>query len=319
MVANFALQACSKAGRRVEVPQYHRLASGDARPEQPALLNRALPYSYRRPKGALIVLRKIRVWGVTMKKLLPLAAVFVSMATAASAADFPVAPPMKAALPAPILFSWTGCYVGVEGGGAWGQGEQAAKSGPNSGQTLTGGMSIKGAIAGGTIGCNIQMSNFVVSGEADFSWTNKRGSINDLPPFNTATISETREKWLDTFRGRFGYAIDRFMVYGTAGVAYAGSEVRVSNPAFGTLAESRPRTGWVAGLGGEFAVWTGGAFDVTLKVEYLHVGFEEKRYFVPEVAVGAFTVETRSVKLTDDIVRGGLNVKFNWGPVVARY
>ena len=69
------------------------------------------------------------------------------------------------------------------------------------------------------------MSNFVVSGEADFSWTNKRGSMNDLPPFNTATVSETREKWLDTFRGRFGYAIDRFMVYGTAGVAVAGTEV----------------------------------------------------------------------------------------------
>src|SRR6201985_1194918 len=184
-----------------------------------------------------------------MKKLFPLVAAFVSVATAASAADFPVAPPMKAALPAPILFSWTGCYVGVEGGGASGQGEQAAKSGPNSGQTITGGMTIKGGLAGGTAGCNIQMSNFVVSGEADFSWTNKRGSRNDLPPFNTASVSETRERWIDTFRGRFGYAIDRFMVYGTAGVAVAGTTVSVTNPAFGILSDSRTRIGWVAGLG----------------------------------------------------------------------
>jgi outer membrane immunogenic protein len=254
-----------------------------------------------------------------MKKLLPLAAAFLSVATAASAADFPVAPPMKAALPAPILFSWTGCYVGVEGGGASGQGEQSAKSGVNSGQTITGGMTIKGAIAGGTVGCNILLSNFVVSGEADFSWTNKRGSRNDLPPFDTAAVSETREKWLDTFRGRFGYAIDRFMVYGTAGVALAGTTVSVTNPAFGTVRESRDRTGWVAGVGGEFAVWTGGAFDVTLKVEYLHVGFEEKRYFDPAVPVTGGTVVTRQVQLTDDIIRGGMNVKFNWGPVVARY
>ena len=57
------------------------------------------------------------------------------------------------------------------------------------------------------------------------------------------STSETREKWLDTFRGRFGYAIDRFMVYGTAGVAVAGTEVRVSNPAFGTLVNSQQRTG----------------------------------------------------------------------------
>jgi len=254
-----------------------------------------------------------------MKKLLPLAALFMGAATAASAADFPVAPPMKAALPAPILFSWTGCYVGVEGGGAWGQGEQITNSGPNSGQTITGGLSIKGGIAGGTVGCNIQMSNFVVSGEADFSWTNKRGSVNDLLPFNTAAVSETREKWLDTFRGRFGYAIDRFMIYGTAGVAYAGSEVRVTTPALVTFVDSRARTGWTAGLGGEFAVWTGGAFDVTLKAEYLHVGFETHQYFNPSIPLGTFTIVTRDTKLTDDIVRAGVNVKFNWGPVVAPY
>jgi len=269
--------------------------------------------------GALILSRKIRVWGVRMKKLFPLVAAFVSVATAASAADFPVEP-MKAPLPAPILFSWTGCYVGVEGGGAWGQGEQIANGGANPNATITGGLSIKGGIGGGTIGCNIQMSNFVVSGEADFNWTNKRGSATDLAPFNFGSVSETREKWLDTFRGRFGYAIDRFMVYGTAGVAVAGTAVSVTNPLFGTVSQSMDRTGWVAGLGGEFAVWTGGAFDVTLKVEYLHVGFETRQYQnMPVVTATGLAFVARDTKLTDDIVRAGLNVKFNWGAVVARY
>ncbi len=264
-----------------------------------------------------------------MKKLLPLVAAFVSAAAAASAADFPVAPPVKAALPAPILFSWTGCYVGVEGGGAWGQGEQIAIApvppvgtppATFGGSTITGGLSIKGGIAGGTVGCNIQMSNFVVSGEADFSWTNKRGSVNDRPPFNFGSVSETRERWLDTFRGRFGYAIDRFMIYGTAGVAVAGSTVTATNPAFGSVSRSMDRTGWTAGLGGEFAVWSGGAFDVTLKVEYLHVGFETRQYAnMPIVTAGGVAFVARDTKLTDDIVRAGLNVKWNWGPVVARY
>jgi outer membrane immunogenic protein len=253
-----------------------------------------------------------------MKRLFPLAAALVSVATAASAADFPVAP-VKAALPAPILFSWTGCYVGVEGGGASGQGEQIANGGAFPNATITGGMTIKGGIAGGTVGCNIQLSDFVIGGEADFSWTNKRGSTTDLPPFNTATVSETREKWIDTFRGRFGYAIDRFMIYGTAGVAVAGTEVSATNPAVGTVSESRDRTGWVAGLGGEFAVFTGGWADVTLKVEYLHAGFESKQYFVQPITIGALTFVTRDTKLTDDIIRAGVNVKFNWGPVVARY
>jgi outer membrane immunogenic protein len=277
--------------------------------------------------AALILSEKIRVWGVKMKKLLPLAAALVSVATAASAADFPASPmPAKVAMPAPILFSWTGCYVGVQGGGAYGQGEQVAVAPAVTpppafgGQTITGGMSIKGGIAGGTVGCNIQLSDFVISGEADFSWTNKKGSANDLPPFFVATsVSTTREKWLDTFRGRFGYAIDRFMVYGTAGVAVAGTTVSVTDPAFGTVAQSRDRTGWVVGAGAEFAVWTGGFADVLLKVEYLHAGFEVKRYFDPAIPVTGGAVVTRDVKLTDDIIRAGLNVKFNWGPVVARY
>jgi outer membrane immunogenic protein len=255
-----------------------------------------------------------------MKKLFPLAAALVSVATAASAADFPVTP-MKAAMPAPILFSWTGCYVGVQGGGAWGQGEQTwvppAGTQPT---TITGGMSIKGGIAGGTVGCNIQMSDFVIGGEADFSWTNKNGSANDRLPFDTTSVSTTREKWLDTFRGRFGYAIDRFMVYGTAGVAVAGNDVTVANPAWGSVTESKQRTGWVVGAGAEFAVWSGGFADVILKVEYLHAGFETKQFFNPPFTTPiATTVVTREVKLTDDIVRAGLNVKFNWGPVVARY
>ena len=66
-------------------------------------------------------------------------------------------------------------------------------------------------------------------------------------------------------------------------------------------------------------MWTGGAFDVTLKVEYLHAGFETKQYFVPPITIGGLTFVTRDTKLTDDIIRAGLNVKFNWGPVVARY
>jgi outer membrane immunogenic protein len=44
------------------------------------------------------------------------------------------------------------------------------------------------------------------------------------------------------------------MVYGSAGVAFAGTEVAVSNPLFGTIVDSKDRTGWVLGAGGEYAV-----------------------------------------------------------------
>jgi outer membrane immunogenic protein len=152
-----------------------------------------------------------------MKKTFSIAAVLLGVATTASAADFPVVP-VKAPLPAPVIFSWTGCYIGVEGGGNWGGSSQIARSGPNVDQPITGNFDLSGGIAGGTVGCNVQVSNFVIGAENDFSWTNKRGTVNDQLPFNPAATSSAREKWIDTLRGRFGYAIDRFMVYGTAGV-----------------------------------------------------------------------------------------------------
>ena len=74
--------------------------------------------------------------------------------------------------------------------------------------------------------------------------------MNDLPPFAPGATSSTREKWIDRLRGRFGHAVDRFLVYGTAGVAFAGTEVVVATPASGTFTDSKDRVGWVAGVGG---------------------------------------------------------------------
>ena len=100
-------------------------------------------------------------------------------------------------------------------------------------------------------------------------------------------------------------------------------EVNVTNPVVGTsVTDSQNRTGWVAGVGGEWAAWTGPSGALTLKLEYLHADFGTARYIDPPVvtAVGG-TVVTRDVKLTNDILRAGLNWKFDWGagPVTARY
>jgi outer membrane immunogenic protein len=232
---------------------------------------------------------------------------------AVSAADFPATPlPARVGLPAPIMFIWTGCYVGAEGGGAWGSSEHVVQSGTIAGTTITGKFDLSGAIAGGTIGCNLQLSNFVIGIENDYSWTNKQGSAFNIPPFDTTTTSTTREKWIDTLRGRFGYVPwDRVMVYGTAGIAWAGTSVDVSNPTLGTFSESRVRTGWVAGVGGEWAAWSTPGLDLTFKLEWLHAGFDRGQYFSTPIVVGPATIVTRDVRLTDELVRLGMNVKFN--------
>jgi len=258
-----------------------------------------------------------------MKKLFLTATGLLTLATSAFAADLPAKAPMATKAPyiAPVIFSWTGCYVGVEGGGNWGRSSQVSRSGPTTGLPITGNFDLSGGIAGGTVGCNYQVSNVVVGIENDYSWTDKRGSAHDMLPFNTTAISATREKWIDTLRGRVGFAFDRFLIYGTAGAAFAGTNVSVSNPAFGTLTSSQNRTGWAAGVGGEYAVLADSWGAVSLKLEYLHADFGTKQYFNPAVAtpVGT-TIVTRDVKLSDDMVRAGVNVNFNWGgPAIPKY
>jgi outer membrane immunogenic protein len=245
-----------------------------------------------------------------MKKILSILTAFLGVATAAYAADMPA----KAPPPAPAAFDWSGCYIGVEGGGGWGRSEQVAAAGAASASTITGRFGIDGGLAGGTGGCNLEYNNFVFGLEDDFSWIDLHGSHNDLPPFAAAATSETREKWLNTLRGRVGYAIDRVMLYGTVGAALAGTQVLVSNPAvFGTLVDHQVHSGWVAGAGVEWAAWSAPWADVTFKVEYLHADFGSTLYFNPSVVLPGATIVTRQTHLSDDIVRAGVNLKFNPG------
>jgi outer membrane immunogenic protein len=253
-----------------------------------------------------------------MKKLLTGIAVFLVAAGSCSAfaADLPPAPQAYAPPPALAspLYSWTGCYLGIEGGGAWGQSQHTAVNPPNpvnSGLPITGDFDVSGGLFGGTVGCNYQISNVVVGIENDFSWTNLNGTTNDIPPFNLAARSSTNETWLDTLRGRVGVAWDRFFFYGTGGAAFADEGVNVCPPA-GCFTDSQVRTGWTAGVGGEWAVWTVPAGTLTFKVEYLHVDLGTARFIDPAITLpGGGTVLTRDVRLTDEIFRGGINWKFN--------
>jgi len=89
-----------------------------------------------------------------------------------------------------------------------------------------------------------------------------------------------------------------------------------------SISDSQGRVGWAAGVGGEWAAWTGPWGALTFKLEYLHADFGGKLYINPPIAVAGGSIATRDVRLTDDMVRVGMNLKFDWGwerPVVARY
>jgi outer membrane immunogenic protein len=203
---------------------------------------------------------------------------------AARAADLPprIQEPARAPAMAP-LYNWTGLYIGVNGGGAWGR----------SSWDSTDAFNLSGGLVGGTIGYNYQIGQLVWGVEGDVDWTNIKGTTNTF----CALGCETSNSWLGTARGRLGYAADRFMPYVTGGAAFGN--IRASTPGF--AGTSTTKLGWTVGGGVEFAL--GGNW--TAKAEYLYVDLGSVDC---GLACGAFTPD--NVSFHTNIVRAGLNYRF---------
>ncbi len=137
-------------------------------------------------------------------------AALLSAPIAAQAADLP-APTYKApAYVAPVpIFSWTGFYVGLNGGYGWGKSNWSGSGGNFE-------VTPKGWLGGGTLGYNIQTGGWVWGIEGDIDYMNLKGTA-DAAFCPSCTFKDT---WLGTIRGRIGYSYDRWLPYLTAGGAY---------------------------------------------------------------------------------------------------
>jgi outer membrane immunogenic protein len=217
---------------------------------------------------------------------------------------------------------------------------------------------VDGVLGGGQIGYNAQFGRWILGIEADIQATDQKrntttfasfGGVTPFPPpfigFTAVTGTQTetvntRLDWFGTVRGRVGFttgATGDLMWYGTGGYAYGQFKTSVTQftsatvitpvlpfpttfTSAGAFSASQNRSGWTAGGGVEGALW-GTAW--TWKFEYLHLDFDRSNFVFITVPTGTLSssVVTRSVRFTDDIVRVGLNYRFNWGggAVVASY
>ena len=235
-----------------------------------------------------------------MKRLAcAVALIMFAGSSAALAADFgrPPPPPVyPAPLPPPVypIFSWTGIYVGINGGGAFGQSNW---SDPFFGST--GDFDVSGGLFGGTIGGNYQFigTPFVIGIEGDADWANISGTTFSPSGGCQVVGCETRSDFLATVRGRAGWAWGRALLYGTAGVAFGNIQAAAGVLPFSSSTE----TGWTAGAGIEYAFWP----NWTAKIEYLFVDLGNQACS-PASCAGPAT----SVSLNENILRGGINFKF---------
>ncbi len=233
-----------------------------------------------------------------MKRILIAGALALAAGGQALAADLPqpAPPPPRAPatyVPIPVpVFTWTGIYLGVNGGYGFGQSNWTA---PILGST--GNFSTDGFLAGGTIGGNYQFNQFVFGVEADADWSNLTGSPALSACSGPGGIScTTKSDWLGTVRGRAGVAWDRVLFYGTGGVAF-GNVQAGSTGSFDTGTQ----IGWTAGGGVEFAFTP----NWTAKVEYLYVD-------LGNLTCNINCASGTNVTFTENIVRAGLNYKFGW-------
>ena len=200
----------------------------------------------------------------------------------AMAADMAARAPYVKAPPPAAIYNWTGFYIGGFGGYA---------------SEESGNPKMEGGFAGGTIGYNWQAGNIVYGLEVDAAGADIDASVSAL-----GVTARSKIDSLGTVRGRFGFAVDKVLFYGTGGYAWVDNKISVS--ALGvTASQSNFHSGWTVGAGIEAFI----APQWSIKGEYLYRSLGSETYF---------GVPSPDLKLHS--VQFGVNYHFG-GPIVAKY
>ena len=172
----------------------------------------------------------------------------------------------------PAPFSWTGCYVGLHAG--VGAGASNWTPTVEEWDVLSASMNASGALGGAQAGCNYQMQNFVLGAEGEVWGSGMTGdtSFND---FEGTTKLKTQSDLGADVAARVGYAVDRVLLYGKVGVAWADYRFTDTYDFEGfTESDRTSEAGVLLGLGAEFAIdahWS-------VKAEYDYIDFASRDF-----------------------------------------
>ena len=223
--------------------------------------------------------------------------------------DFFTAPP---AFAPPRAYNWTGVYIGINAGGAWGRSQWVET--PWGSLPMGGNYTLSGGLLGGTLGYNLQAgtSSVVLGAEVDLAWANIKGTTPSFVaqvfgfdangnPMTTPTPGctpncEIANPWLATARLRFGYSFDWILPYVTAGVAVGRLEANIAGTPLGR--ESTNNLGWTVGAGVEMVI----SGPWTAKLEFLHADLNG---FSCDKSCGMLN----SFDVNGNLIRGGVNIK----------
>jgi outer membrane immunogenic protein len=196
----------------------------------------------------------------------------------------------------PVVQTWAGFYIGVNGGWAW-----AAKDQWVDPFVSFHGIRPEGGFGGGQIGYNWQNGAFVFGAEADIQGAGISAKGNDAPFFDTF---KSRLDYFGTIRGRLGYTFGSSLLYATGGFAYGGIKNDLD-----IFTNHQTATGYTIGGGWEYKF--NPAWSVKAEYQYINLGRND-----PHIVSNICT--TPGLKCEDDAfhtVRAGINYHFGSGYV----
>jgi outer membrane immunogenic protein len=196
--------------------------------------------------------------------------------------------------------SWTGVYAGVAMGGSFGHSKDELwyRSGLYGARRF----STEGFSGGAYLGYNYQIGSVIIGVEADGMGSSIASELSWRGAFGATGSLTNSVGWQASVRARAGYAIDKFLVYATAGVAIAAPKTSLFgyNPIIGGLAlsASAVRPGPSLGVGVEYRLDTHWA----IRVDYRYAQFAPQQISgqtaVTDLIKNAARVNTVSVGLS---------------------
>jgi outer membrane immunogenic protein len=172
---------------------------------------------------------------------------------------------------------------------------------------------------------NAQFRSIVVGIEGDISWMDIHGQFRSSTSFDGVTTSEgvsAKLDWLATLRSRLGWAYDRYLLYGTGGVAFGGVHgagdftLNIDQVPVLSIATSDRKTqvGWTAGAGVEGMITS----NWSVKLEYLYTDLGWLKHEGPLAVSGLLASQLGGISLSGggdfkvvvQTIKLGLNYRF---------
>jgi outer membrane immunogenic protein len=219
------------------------------------------------------------------------------------------APVYKAAPLPPPVFSWTGCYLGGNVGGAWAYKKFSDPLGTYTpffaGQDL-GDQSAEGFVGGGQVGCDYQVGTWVIGGQGMFNWGDLSGS--NVQP-NALVVNQTKIPWMTTATGRIGFTgTPNLLIYMKGGGAWVRDDYSSASGGVLLASASVSRSGWTAGGGFEQAF--PGGFSWFAEYNYMNFGTSTPTFATNVGPAFTFPIDVRQDM---HMIVVGLNYRFSTG------